>query len=263
MSTGKLTPEAKGFIDDLDDFAEKQQYFDFINGTVFRKTLFCRQNLELNRDFDLEALDDLYVASQLSVVSENPDLHSNSVEKFEVTGSGNIQIEHPLTKVVLNFLSEIWGDSIQFSDLLSKSRDILVEKGFTTEDWENEYTISKSIFFELITSTDLIETYTFGRKLFKKIGEKPKLDQLARWQLTQGDHILGGHRTVIKIESDILRYLLENLDGKNSISDIQKNLAEMIESMPDVENKPAILDNLPANLETHLNQFSRSGLIVE
>ncbi|NNE98903.1 MAG: methyltransferase domain-containing protein [Pyrinomonadaceae bacterium] len=261
MSPSTLTDDARKFVEALDDELLKEQYMDFFTGTAFRQTLFCRESVKLKRETDPEVLNDLYIASPLAPESENPDLFGSKIEKFTTTTGANIQIDNPPAKVALNHLAEIWGDSILFSDLLAHTKTTLEENNYSSDDWDQEFVPIKSIFYQLICTSDIVEMHTVRRQIHTEITEKPKINRLAKWQLANCDLILAGYQRVIKIEDEILRHLLNNLDGTRTMDEIYRSSTKFIKSLDGIENKDLILENLKEVTDRHLEQFSRAGLL--
>jgi SAM-dependent methyltransferase len=74
MGSGNLSPDARAFVDSLEDIVEREQYLDLIRGRVFRQTLFCRSEAALDRDVKPAILDKLLVSTSLRPQSSSPDL---------------------------------------------------------------------------------------------------------------------------------------------------------------------------------------------
>lgn len=256
------TPEAKRFLEEIDDFIWRQQYLDFLKGRSFRQTLFCRKNFELNRNPQPEILDALFIASGIKAESENSELDTAKPENFIGLDGRKIEINHPLTKTALCHLQEIWGDSVLFSELLKISQNKLQEKGFEAENWEKHLQITRTIFMQLVFQTDLIEIHTYRPGIFTKVSEKPELSKLARWQLTKGDLISTNYGRVLKIEDFLLRHLLENTDGNKSLKEINEAMRKFITSSDEIGNKREVLNNLPMMMNIHLKQFASAGIFV-
>lgn len=115
----------------------RQRYLDFIKGRNFRQTLFCRKNIELNRDPEPEILDNFFIASGIKAVSENPEL-TNREEEFVGSKDKKFEINYPLTKIALFHLQKIWGNSILFAELLTIAQDDLKSKNPEIQNLENE-----------------------------------------------------------------------------------------------------------------------------
>lgn len=262
MFPHNLSPEAKKLVEGVEDHVWKQQYMDFLRGRNFRQTLFCRKNFRLDAQPRAEALDELFVASGLKTESANPQLFNPQPEKFVGLKEGRIEIDHPLTKTALFNLEKIWGDSVSFTDLLDASRRDLEKNGVSQENADKQMQITRAIFLQLILQTDLIEIHSYKPKVFTKVTDQPKINELARWQLTKGDLITASYERIIKVEDRLIRTLLENLDGEKSLAEVRRTLRDSIESSEDFENKREILENLPRAAGAHLAKFARAGLFI-
>ncbi|HEY0462036.1 MAG TPA: class I SAM-dependent methyltransferase, partial [Pyrinomonadaceae bacterium] len=135
MGTQSLSAEAREFIESLEAVVEREQYLDFFRGRVFRQTLFCRAEIELNRNPEPPLMNKFRLASSIRAVSQTPELATAAKEKFVGMKGVGIEIDHPLTKAALVILGEIWGRAIAFPDLLQKAKERIETQGFRTENW--------------------------------------------------------------------------------------------------------------------------------
>src|SRR5215212_2881170 len=109
MGTQSLSSEAREFIESLDDVVEREQYLDFFRGRIFRQTLFCREEIELNRQPEPAVMNKFLLSSSIRAFEENPEIAAPKKEKFVGMKGVGIEIDHPLTKAALVILGEIWG----------------------------------------------------------------------------------------------------------------------------------------------------------
>ena len=260
MGTQSLSSEAREFIESLDDVVEREQYLDFFRGRIFRQTLFCREEIELNRHPEPPLLSKFRLASSIRALGENPELATPKREKFVGLKGTGIEIDHPLTKAALVILGEIWGRAIAFSELLQKAKERLENAGFTTENWDEQFYISSAILMQICRGTALIELHLFQPEALTEASDKPKVNRLAAWQLPQANNVLTRLNLDIKIEDEVSRHLLEICDGTRGREDLLHEMRGFIEQNEDLEDKETLLKDLPEWLDESLMQLAKLGM---
>ncbi len=260
MGTQSLSSEAREFIESLDDIIEREQYLDFFRGRIFRQTLFCREEIALDRNPEPAAINKFLVASSIRPRAQKPELATQKVEKFVGLKGVGIEIDHPLTKAALVHLGEIWGQAISFSKLLQKAKETIISQGFKTQNWEEQFYISSAIFLQICRGTGLIELHLFQPAATTLMSEKPQVNKLAIWQLPQADNVLTLLNLDVKIEDKISRHLLQICDGTRKRVQILTEMREFIEQSEDVEDKATLLKDLPQWLDESLSQLAKLGM---
>ncbi len=254
------SPEIQEFINQKEDLIEREQYLDLFCGRSFRQTVFCRQEVELNRNIDAKMLDRFYVGSPLKPESENIELTSHKAEKFKGQQNLGIEIEHPPTKTALHHLSEIWGKSIAMPELLQTARQKLEDSDYKTEDWEKEFGITRAIMYQIIQTTDLIKLRSRQIEADQEAGETPQLNKLNRWQLGIGDNVTTPFGFNISIDDEVSKKLLELLDGTRGRDELFRETSAYIKTFDAEEQKKYPLDNLDGWLDKTLAELGKFGI---
>jgi methyltransferase-like protein/ubiquinone/menaquinone biosynthesis C-methylase UbiE len=261
MGTQSLSSDAREFIESIDDAIEREQYLDFLRGRVFRQTLFCREEVALDRNPEPSMMNNFRLASSIRALSAQPDLAAPNKEKFVGMKGTGIEIDHPLTKAALVILGEIWGHSIAFPELLQKAKERIESAGFQTEKWDEQFYITSAILMQICRGTPLVELHLFEpRGVNTGISEKPKVNRLAAWQLPQANNVLTLLNLDVKVEDEISRHLLEICDGTRDREQLLKEMREFIEQSEDVEDKETLLKDLPVWLAESLTQLAKLGM---
>ncbi|MEP6901275.1 MAG: class I SAM-dependent methyltransferase [Actinomycetota bacterium] len=260
MGTQSLSSEAREFIESLDDIIEKEQYLDFFRGRIFRQTLFCREEIAVKRNPEPPAIKKFLVASSIRPRSQKPELATQKVEKFVGLKGVGIEIDHPLAKAALVHLGQIWGQAISFPKLLQKAKETIIGQGFKTQNWDEQLYIASAIFLQICRGTGLIELHLFQPAATTSVSEKPKVNELALWQLPQANNVLTLLNLDVKIEDEISRHLLESCDGTRKHEQILTEMREFIEQSEDVEDKETLLKDLPDWLDESLTQLAKLGM---
>jgi methyltransferase-like protein/SAM-dependent methyltransferase len=260
MGTGGLAPSAREFVETLDDVVEREQYLDFLRGRVFRQTLFCRAEVELDRQPGPDVMNRFLVASSIRPVAQNPELATAKVEKFVGLKGTGIEINHPLTKAAIVLLGRKWGRAISFPELLEEARAAIEAEGFRTENWDEQFGITSAIFLQICQGTGLIELHLFQPVAATEAVAKPKVNRLVLWQLPQANNVTTLLNLDIRIEDEISRHLLEILDGTRDREAALAEIRRFIETGEEIDGKKEILENLPVWLDESLTQLARFGM---
>ncbi len=258
MGTGGLTPDAREFVSAIDDVIEREQYLDFLRGRIFRQTLFCRAGVSIDRNPKPESIRKFKLASSIRPVSPNPEIASSKVERFVGAKGVGIQIDDPLTKAALVELGNRWGRAIGFDDLVSAAHDELVRRGLENDDRDSQ--ALEAIMFQLCRETSLIELHLFQPDASTEIGERPRVNSLARWQLPQANNVLTNLNLDVKIEDPVSRRLLELLDGTRDLDDVEAAMREFIASSDEVDEKSELLSRLSDWLAESVSQLAKLGM---
>jgi len=260
MGTQSLSGEAREFIESIESIVEREQYLDFFRGRIFRQTLFCPEEIELNRNPEPSTMSRFLLASSVSSASDKPELATPRREKFVGMKGVGIEIDHPLTKAALVILGEIWGRAIAFPELLQKAKERIESEGYAAENWDEQFYITSAILMQICRGTGLIELHLFQPEAFTEVSEKPKVNRLAAWQLPQANNVLTLLNLDVKIEDDVSRRLLEICDGTRASEELLKDMREFIERNEDIEDKQTLLKDLPEWLDESLTQLAKLGM---
>ncbi len=260
MGTQSLSKDAREFIESLEDIVEREQYLDFFRGRIFRQTLFCREEIPLNRNPEPSVMNKFLLSSSIRPQSSKPDLAAQKVEKFVGMKGVGIEIDHPLTKAALVHLGQIWGRAMQFGELLQKAKETVIGQGFKTQNWDEQFYITSAILLQICRGTGLIELHLFQPEAETKVSEKPKVNALAIWQLPQANNVLTLLNLDVKIEDEISRHLLQICDGTRNRQQILTEMREFITESEDIEDKETLLADLSDWLDESLAQLAKLGM---
>ena len=258
-----LAPEAVEFIDSLDDIIEREQYIDFFRGHTFRRVLFCRKEIELNRRIEPSILKNFLFNSQIRPASENFDLTDLNFETFIGTGGNSIEIDHPLTKAALFYLGQIWARSAGFFEIIDAAREILVSRGYASRDWQTEFETASAIFLQICCQTDLTNLHLRQSKAAAVISEKPTISSFARWQLRDSVDLLTLYNIGITIEDEFTRRLLDLLDGTRNRAEILSEMRSFAESKEVSQDEEIFIAELSKRINTIFQQLVRVGMFSE
>ena len=260
MGTHGLSADAKAFIESVPDIVEKEQYLDFLRGRIFRQTLFCHKEIELQRNPSPDVIDKFLFASSVEPQSTNIDLASQKNEKFIGFRGVGIEIDEPMAKAALFYLGTIWGRRVKFAELIENAKALLEERGFSTDDWEQHIDTCRKILLQICLGTNIVELHISETESFMEVSLRPEINALSLWQLQNADNILTQLNIDMKIEDKVSRHLLELLDGTRNKLQLLPAMKDFIRKSDGIEDKPGMLNNLPGWLDESLIELARVGL---
>lgn len=260
MFTGGLSEDAANFINSLDDIIEREQYIDFLRGHTFRQVLFCRKEIELNRQIEPAVLQNFLLSSHIRPASQNFNLLDNDFVTFMGQNGTSIDIDHPLTKTALFYLGQIWARSVGFSEMLEAARNILISNGFETDDWQTGFETAGEIFLQICCQTDLIKLHLRQSKAAETLNEKPKINEFARWQLRDSIKILTLYNIGISFEDSFTRQFLYLLDGTRNRSDLLTEMRKFVESNEEIQDKENFSVAFAERIDRIIEQLVRVGM---
>ena len=258
-SRQSVSAEYNALLDSIDPI-EREQYLDLLRGRVFRQTLFCRSEIELDRDPKPALLDKFYLSSSLRPVEPLEDIGSPAIQKFANAKGHTMQIDHPLTKAALAYLGEIWGRSIATRELLEAGKQIVTNAGGNSDNWDDEFNTTRTIFLQICLASDLIELHTYASPQAAPAGLRPKVNVLSRWQLKDANNILTMLNKDLKLEDATAHRLLELMDGTRPRMKLVTDLQAFVRSAGDIEGKQELIRDMPTWVDESIAELSRLGV---
>lgn len=262
LSLGTFPPDVRQLIEAQEDIIEQEQYSDFFRGRTFRQTLFCHKEIELNRNFEITKIDEFLIASSLNPVGENPDITNNKPQRFVGAKGVGMELDHPLTKAALGFLGSIWGRAVPFEDLLQEAKKILEKDGVSIEVWEKDVNTVRAVLSQICTSTDLVELHLFQPDALTTASEKPKVNELANWQLKEANNVSTLLNLDLKLDDEVSRHLLKLLDGTRDKAKLKEDMTEFIKSDERITDRQDLLNNLEGWIEDSIAQLAKLGMFI-
>lgn len=255
-----VSAETEGIISSLaDDEIRREQYLDFISCRRFRSTLICRDDVELNRRGNPDVIKTSRLSSRLNPVSEQPDLSTGVVERFAGPGQYMVEVEDPLTKAALVYLSRIWVASASYDQTIENARDIL---GISAGKITQEDTEKMAAFFLKQFESDALMLDRFEARFSQNAGERPMASRFARWQISRGaSHVTTLTGMNIDLDNDLARLVTLLLDGSRDRSMIYEELLSRIR-MPD-EKRAEFEADLPTMVEEVLSRLAKCGVLEQ
>lgn len=257
---GEVATALRGMVKNT---IELEQYLDFLRNRMFRQSLLCAQEVELNPRLKPERLAQFYIASSALTESLEVDIHSVSIEKFLTPDGATLTTDHPLTKAAMQYLIEIWPQSVSFSELLNEAQQ-RINRETKVEDVQ---LLGMNLLKAYSYSENLVEFHLYRPNFVTKVSNCPLASPVARYQAQHGQAITNMRHERVTLD-ELSAQLLTYLDGSRDRStlcaalatldkvEIQHRDGQVVEDAAEIEVA------LAEFLAKKLDQFAQAALLV-
>jgi methyltransferase-like protein/predicted O-methyltransferase YrrM len=250
------------------DVVEMEQYMDFLRNRMFRQTLLCRKDVQLDRSLDPARILNMQVASFAKPEAPITHLHSNEAVKFTGPHS-TLSTKEPLVKAAMLHLREQWPMSVPFSELFAKARaklspePVVIDTGRATHE-------------TLKLAEPLLRCYAIGLAELSmlpcpftlEVSATPRATPLARYQARQSNAVTNLRHEVTRL-NDLQRQVLQHLDGQHTREAILEALVHAAssgafyihDSGTTVVDKNRLREILEQSLDQCLIELARMALL--
>jgi methyltransferase-like protein/cyclopropane fatty-acyl-phospholipid synthase-like methyltransferase len=175
------------------DIIELEQYRDFLTNRSFRSSLVIHNDLKISRQINADRILNLYAGSSCTPESPDPDIHSQSAERFVDKNGAKLVIDHPLTKAALLYLSRIWPQVVALDDLLKRAYELLGKASLSSEapipsntdvTVQDIQTIVANLLRGFVASPFLVELHVYAPRFATHLSDYPVASPWALYQLT-------------------------------------------------------------------------------
>ena len=241
-----------------------EQYIDFINNTVFRRSLICQDGIVIDSDYRLDRVERLFATTDVIPVLDPPDSAIEDVTAFRTQGGRHFSTEHTLARLVLRLLSAIKPCTIDFPSLVQSVRMAEPAESESQADVLAEKVghVIYALFFN-----GVVELLGAGRRCVNEISDCPTTSLIVR-QMAPSQRVTNQcHRTIV-VDDDMACFVLSHLDGTRN----QESLLDLMQdglrtgrvqlgSQKDNESA-ADRESMRRQLASMLKNFYRSGLMI-
>jgi hypothetical protein len=113
---------------------------------------------------------------------------------------------------------------------------------------------------QICLGTSFIELHLFQPDAPTEASEKPKVNELAKWQLPRAKNVTTLLNLDVKIEDSVSRHLLEILDGTRNREQAFAEMSEFIKSSDEIEDKEELLGSLINWIDESFAQLAKLGM---
>ncbi|HVW38220.1 MAG TPA: methyltransferase regulatory domain-containing protein, partial [Pirellulales bacterium] len=261
-----------------DDLVSREQYLDFLRERTFRRSLLCRDDVQLNREPTPEIIRKFLLAARAIPVAEQPDAASNTAasntaasntaEQFRTNDGISFSTNNPWLKAALVALFEAWPRMFTFKQTCELARTKLAGSQAAELDPLADPALLQQPLLQC-GMNGLAELHVHRPPDVVELNDKPLASPLARLLAERGRRVTNlRHRELDLAELD--RQVLRLLDGTRDRAALLKAVAELAQSGA-VEVKPPDEPNEGASnaaqayehaLGESLRRLAGGGLLV-
>lgn len=203
-----------------------EQHLDFVNNTVSRRSLLCRQSVAIRRDEQAQHLSELHVSGAIRYA---PDAADANIAVFQHMNGRKVATRNPGVRVALSTVADVWPESISCDALM---RDSSVDCTFWATDLLNCH------------AAGIVELSLRPSPCTRAPGQRPATTRLARWQVANQNFVTSLRHQAVPLPQP-QRSLLQYLDGTRT----QAELATLVA-------------NDESTIAEYLRQFAEQSLLV-
>jgi cyclopropane fatty-acyl-phospholipid synthase-like methyltransferase len=240
MQTGVLPEEVSGELLQVEDPIRREQYLDFVKGRMFRQTLLCRAEVEIDRSPQPLVLESLAVSSPARAAGA-PDGAGRVT--FEGPSGSTLTTDHPLVIRALQRVGGSWPAAVWVRELIAD--------GTSDED-------RAAVCGALLRcyAGNLVQLHTVPPPLATSAGDRPEASPLARHQARSGELVTNLRHTSVRIEDDLGRRLVSLLDGTRDRAQLVEELRAFLRAAG-----RAVPDDLDSGLDRSLEGLAGLALL--
>lgn len=203
---------------------EMEQYLDFLRNRMFRRTLLCHSEVEVNRRLSTDPIRDFYVTSLTTPVVPAPDEQTSGIERFRASDGAVFSTDHPVTRSAFHYLAEVSPHAVLFLTLLEKACARLN----IMPNERDAGALAANLLRAFTYSLNLVEFHTCAPKIVTELTDKPIASSLARYQAAHGDSAVSLWHRRADLDGTS-RVLLPLLDGNHDRAALFEHLMRLVE----------------------------------
>jgi SAM-dependent methyltransferase len=239
MQTGVLPEAVADELVRVEDVIRREQYLDFIKGRMFRQTLLCRAELEVDRTPKPLVVEDLAVSSPAQ--ASGPD--DVGRVSFEGPTGATMTTDHPLVSDALARVGRVWPAAIPMRELIPKGAS------------EADRAAICGVVLQCYAA-NLVQLHSTPPPLTTSVSQRPEASPLARHQARSGQFVTNLRHTTVRLEDDLGRRLVALLDGTRDRAQLADELRSFLG-----ETGQDVPEPLEAGLERSLEGIARLALL--
>jgi methyltransferase-like protein len=235
----------------------REQYKDFVLGRAFRKTLLCRNEVELAPAFLAERTVTLQASCDATPVEWNEDVESRGA-LFRRPSGAELRSEHKLVAAALRHLCAEWPCAVAFEVVLERARGEVADSTETIGLEEHVAVLAGA--WTRAYQSGFIQLHVTPPRVVNKVSERPECSTLARFQLGRSEVATTQLHKRVRFEDPLSRDVAQLLDGTQDLEALTQTVSQSIRTGQAElhENKVAVTD--PDRIATLMKQQVREVL---
>jgi methyltransferase-like protein/2-polyprenyl-3-methyl-5-hydroxy-6-metoxy-1,4-benzoquinol methylase len=209
------------------DLVQMEQFMDFLRNRMFRQTLLCHKNIQVQRWLKPEHLKGKYISALLEPARKPLDVTSNSMEAFRAPSGITICTSDRIMKAALLHLHEVWPQALTFETLLATARQRL--------DAGPVHDAARLAADADILGNDILKCFATGTAEVSlrpspfgtKSSKTPLATRVARRQAEAGNVVTNLRHHLAEL-NDLDRHVLRHLDGQRGEEHLVAALVDLV-----------------------------------
>jgi SAM-dependent methyltransferase len=232
MQTGVTAEPVAEALLGVQDPIRREQYLDFLKGRMFRQTLLCGAEQELDRTPRPLALERLAVSTPARRAGEGePDGNVT----FEGPTGSTLTTDHPLVVDALERVGRAWPAAVWVREIGAGAS--AAERRALCDALLRSY------------AANLVQLHAYPPSVTTTPGERPRASALARHQAGTGHMVTNLRHAAVRIEDDLGRRLVALLDGSRDRAGLMAELRTFLDEGGEELSEEDLRDGLSASLE--------------
>lgn len=245
---------------------ETEQYIDFVRNTTFRRTLLCRQEVELQREITPAKIQEFYISCFANYVAPPADSEfaRTGTDVFTLADGTSFATQHELTKAAFHYLMSISPHATRFDNIVAA-----VESQWGISATPDDIEILAATLLQAYSySTQFIELQIYSPDFVTTVSERPIAHVIAR-QFPRAKQVTNRRHEPVEVDN-VAFHLLPYLDGEHTKADLLEILMALFEAgklvveyrgTPTTETGPA-REALMDEIEQTLYSLAQRGVLI-
>lgn len=267
-----FSPEVSNVLNTLgNDIIYIEQHIDFIINRMFRETLICHEDANIQRLVTPANIENLYFTSKLVPVDKSVPISPDIEVKFTAKKGADFSSKGPSSKALWLFLSESSPKPLDINVITAGVMEILQQNKDALPPLPTDNELKDMLLADLLwgISIGFIQLYTTPINVCTTVSTMPQAAPLTRYEAARHNWVTSQLHEHIWIDN-LSHHLLPLLDGSNDINaliDKMSNLADQGKLQIKKEGQPVtdrlqLREILKPQIEMMLKNFAKQGFLV-
>ena len=244
----------------VEDWATREQYFDFVKGRMFRETLLCHHEVELRRPVAHTRIEDFLFSTDIVPTSRDLDPGIPGAAEFKTRAGQRLTTDHALGKAALLHLGEVWPQTLGMGDLVTAALERLGPAAPPLHARLDEEIEALTTMLFRCFCHGVMDVDAFPPCLAASISARPEASLLARTQLETGPFLTNLRHSAVMLDDPLSKRLLTLADGTRTIDQLVSDLAAAVPEANIAADRQPIISR--DNVERNLELFAKLALLV-
>jgi methyltransferase-like protein len=264
-----LTPEMASLLVELEKEKEliREQYRDFALGRAFRRTLLCRTEVPLSRDFLHSQVSTLYASCDATPI-HSYQTGGRGVTLFRRPNGAEFETSHGFVGASFRRLRSEWPCAVAFRVALDDAQRSVGEAAGAS-DSEDQADLLADAWIRAYKA-GFLQLHVSPPRLVNRVTAHPVCSALARYQLSKTGVSTSQLQRRVRFEDSLSREVAQLLDGARDeetitqiiLESIKTGQAELRQNDSGVTEPDRIASALRLQIREVLEALARQGFLI-